>query len=261
MTDLPPPGPGQPGPPPPPGPPAPPSGQPYSMTGGFPPAPPHGGSDPRRDGGLAWTGFALALVVCVPLLPLVGAVLGLVTLIRGRAPRWIGVVALVVGLLATAGQALVVAGLGSFVEGIEEAADREADDAREGGDPAEVRTLDLEQGDCLDDPALAGAETEATESETVTLTSCASPHGFEVYAVLQVSGDDYPGEAAIDTEAEGCFPRFLDFVGTAYAESDLEVYYYFPTERSWDLLGDRSILCLVTDPAGAVTGSLEGARR
>jgi hypothetical protein len=49
-------------------------------------------------------------------------------------------------------------------------------------------------------------------------------------------------------------------VGMSYDQSALEVTWLEPTEESWEA-GDRELVCLITDPAGQTTGSLEGANR
>ena len=51
--------------------------------------------------------------------------------------------------------------------------------------------------------------------------------------------------------------EFEQFVGEAYLDSRFDFSYYYPTEASWSR-GDREVLCVIYDPAGPVTGSLEG---
>ena len=59
---------------------------------------------------------------------------------------------------------------------------------------------------------------------------------------------------------EQCLGAFEGFVGLPYEQFALEVTWLEPTAESWDA-GDRELLCIVADPAGGVTGSLEGAAR
>lgn len=236
----------------------------YPMTADLPPIPTaHGAVPTQQDRGLAWTGFGLALVACVPLLPLAGAIVGLVALVRRRAPQWIGTTALVLGLTVTVVQVVVVvAAWGGFWSAMQDGMDRQAEEARESGESAEIRALSVEQGDCLDDPATTGVEgAETVEAYTVTLLPCADKHDLEVIAEIRIAGEDYPGQAAVDRRAERCFAEFRSFVGLPYADSELELYHYFPTERSWRLLGDRTIMCMVGHPARKVSGTLEGSRR
>lgn len=123
------------------------------------------------------------------------------------------------------------------------------------GDGETVDVFTLKVGDCLND---GGVEGEVSETLKV---ACTEPHDSEAYASIIVGDGDYPGEDAILAQAEDdCTAEFDSFVGLAYEESTLSFSYYFPTEASW-AGGDREILCLLVDPAGKVTGSLEGSAR
>ncbi|MCU1409494.1 MAG: uncharacterized protein JWR04_201 [Rhodoglobus sp.] len=121
---------------------------------------------------------------------------------------------------------------------------------------AGVDVLDLAVGDCLQ----TGDARRVTK--TVPVVDCAEPHDSEAYAVIELSGDDFPGaEAVTDRAVTECTAKFTAFVGLDYATSTLDFAYYFPTPTSWKS-GDREILCLAIDPASAtVTGSLAGAAR
>lgn len=124
----------------------------------------------------------------------------------------------------------------------------------ESNDAADVFTIQV--GDCLND---ADAAEEVTE---VPLVPCAEPHDSEVYASIIVTGEEFPGQAAVQEEAEtGCRADFESFVGVPYLDSIYDFSYYFPTEASWGG-GDREILCVIYDPAGQpVTGTLAGIER
>jgi Protein of unknown function (DUF2510)/Septum formation len=127
----------------------------------------------------------------------------------------------------------------------------------EGSTPAEsgdVGVFDLEVGDCL------GEETGEGEIESIEAAPCSEPHTEEIFAALTVPDGDYPGQEALDAEAEGCLEEFAEFVGMPYEESVLEINYMTPTEESWGM-GDRELLCTVYDPAGDTTGTLADANR
>lgn len=99
---------------------------------------------------------------------------------------------------------------------------------------------------------------EIGEANTVP---CADPHAYEVYARFTIDGDEYPGDAAVAERAQqGCIDAFTAFVGRLYGESVLDDVYLSPTPKTW-ARGDRSVTCLVTDPAATTTGSLSGAAR
>jgi hypothetical protein len=194
---------------------------------------------------------------------LAGAVLAVVALARKRfRPRWVAVGALLVGLAGTGLQIAVVTS-SAFWDGIQDgmnnSMEAETEDARRSGEPTEVNPFKLRKGDCINDPAIMGMGDEQIETQTVTLLPCRDEHDLEVYATLQVPGKTFPGQTAIDQTAAGCFPAFKKYVGKAYGESDLEIFYYFPTARSWRLLEDKTVTCVLGHPKHRVRGSLEGS--
>ena len=122
--------------------------------------------------------------------------------------------------------------------------------------PPEVDVLDLAVGDCLQN----GDARRVTK--TVPVVDCDEPHDSEAYALIELTGDDFPGTDAVsDRAVTECTTEFTAFIGIDYADSALDFAYYYPTPTSWDL-GDREILCLVIDPkTPTVTGTLAGAAR
>jgi hypothetical protein len=89
--------------------------------------------------------------------------------------------------------------------------------------------FDLEVGDCILSP---GAGAEEIEVERVRTVDCSELHDGEVVALFDVEGDDFPDEDALfDMALEGC---------PAKAST-----YLYPTEDSWNEMGDRQITCIV----------------
>jgi hypothetical protein len=114
-------------------------------------------------------------------------------------------------------------------------------------------------GDCVIEGA---ASEEVVEVSQVEVVPCADSHDSEVFAVFDLPDGDFPGDEAVMAAAdEGCYGAFPGFVGMAYEDSGLDFGTYFPTEDSWNALDDREVVCLAWDPAGRVTGSLEGVAR
>jgi hypothetical protein len=110
----------------------------------------------------------------------------------------------------------------------------------------------LAVGDCLND-------TSGTEVTEVPNVDCADEHDFEVYSDFEIEGSEFPGDDAVDTEADTrCLDAFEGFVGVPYDDSVYGYTYFTPTEGSWTDGGDRLVSCLVGDPEGKVTGSLQG---
>jgi hypothetical protein len=99
-------------------------------------------------------------------------------------------------------------------------------------------------GDCLD--------TDARQVD------CAGEHDSEIFLVADLEGDGYPGDEAVDDGAlRLCLESFAAYVGVDYEESVLDFFYVTPVEPSWEH-GDRTVLCAVFDPAGPLTGSVQG---
>lgn len=117
----------------------------------------------------------------------------------------------------------------------------------------EVGVFTLKVGDCLGDVALE-------EITSVTELSCDNPHIYEIYHAFDISGDVYPGDDEVVTEAqESCLAEFEGFVGVQYEDSALEISYLYPTQNSWTLGDDREVLCMVINLDGSSrTGSAEG---
>lgn len=117
--------------------------------------------------------------------------------------------------------------------------------------------LDLRVGDCLNDAELSG------EVRDVPAVDCSDPHDSEVYFEFDAEGtgadEMYPDDDDLSAQAdEGCAAAFSEFVGIEAAESRLSFASYSPLLSGWYEPGGREISCVVFDPAGQTTGSLEG---
>jgi uncharacterized RDD family membrane protein YckC len=74
----------------------------------------------------------------------------------------------------------------------------------------EVDVFDLKVGDCLADSPTGGEEVIFT----VETVPCSEPHSEEIYAVVTLPEGDYPGDEAMDAQAdELCTAEFESFVG------------------------------------------------
>ena len=122
---------------------------------------------------------------------------------------------------------------------------------------SDVSVLSLEVGSCLNDISQPVAQ-EMTEIPAVP---CEEPHQSEVYAEVLIEEASFPGvDAVTEFAIERCESAFEGFVGLSYAESTLSFHYYYPTQNSW-AVGDRSVFCVVYDPAGNSEGTLANAQR
>jgi len=212
-------------------------------------------------------GWALALSIlgCIPLAIFVAAGLAIAVLVRSKDGRDHGKGMAIAALVIAGVWLLVLGGLVGFgvVQGLREGVDADRNDQGQVTEPTDISVQNLRVGDCFDDPALLGAATDDTaEALTARVMPCSDAHHFEVYHVFKLTNEDYPGEAEVTRLAnEGCFSAYQSYVGKPARQSLLDVYYYYPQKRTWSLLGDRSVQCIIASPEGLVTGSLENSRR
>lgn len=158
---------------------------------------------------------------------------------------------------------LVVVGLGACSgdddddgdDGAQDETSETTEASEESAEGEDASVFDVAVGDCLSE------DVTGDSLEEVPVVACDQPHTSEVYFGHTIEEESFPGPDGMQTVTqEECLPAFESFVGVAYDASELEVTTLEPTAESWDQ-GDRELLCLVVDPAGEVTGTLEGANR
>jgi hypothetical protein len=151
---------------------------------------------------------------------------------------------------------------------------RDDDGSITAGGKTDVFTL--RQGDCLDDAASAAViEQDAADAnsasddhsahshevDVVITVPCSDPHDFEVYAAPTLTGGDFPGDDAVDAQADDlCGSAFGPFIGFDHQDSIYDFQGHKPTGDSWST-GDRTVDCIIGDPAGTTVGSLAGIGR
>ena len=115
-----------------------------------------------------------------------------------------------------------------------------------------VSLANLSPGDCIE----SVAEDELRFS--VPVVPCTEPHRSEVTAIETLSGDTYPGDEAVD-EMSGnlCTDAAAAYAPTAMEAGELDVFYFPPNRTGWNR-GDKTVICLVDDPAGDRTSSVAG---
>jgi hypothetical protein len=147
---------------------------------------------------------------------------------------------------------LLVIGLGAC-SGDDDDSDAQRDESGDITEGGEADVFDIGVGDCMGGDAPQGNVT------SVEAVPCDQPHDSEIYHSYTIPGDEFPGDMSTITQ-EQCLPAFQQFIGMAYEQSAIEVTTLEPTAESWEQ-GDRELLCVAVDPAGSVTGSLQGANR
>jgi hypothetical protein len=113
---------------------------------------------------------------------------------------------------------------------------------------------DLRVGDCFD-----LKEPEAEEISDVTAHPCTEAHEYEVFHVGVMAEGPYPGDEGLTTfVVENCGPAFDAYIGKAYADSQLDFSWLYPSSEGWSD-GDRSVQCAAYDPRSSrLTISLKG---
>lgn len=121
--------------------------------------------------------------------------------------------------------------------------------------PATTDSFSVRVGDCL-----GKLPTESTAQ--LQLLPCDREHYWEAFAAATLTGADFPGNAAVRTQAaQECSAAFSSFVGVPAKKSKLSLTMLTPTSETWTQAGDRAVVCLVGNPSGGVTGTLRDAAR
>jgi len=115
-----------------------------------------------------------------------------------------------------------------------------------------VEATDVQVGDCIETTPGDNASVK-----TLPKVSCDKPHEGEVYALLQVSGDTFPGQTALrDEYGKQCESALSTYSSKAATDDAYQIYVLYPTQQTWDQ-GDRRVACL-TITQDKRTGSVKG---
>jgi Septum formation len=114
--------------------------------------------------------------------------------------------------------------------------------------PAAVFTL--KPGDCVD---------SSGSGLTFTLLACSKSHSSEVFATFALTGSDWPGVSAVQTDAaNGCADRLASYLNPNLANAGLAQEYIYPDESAWKA-GEHTVVCEVRSSTGQITGSVRKA--
>jgi len=114
------------------------------------------------------------------------------------------------------------------------------------------------EGDCLATELSA----DLTADDAV---SCDENHLYEVIGSFETDGEEYPGQAELDTQGQTTCSGtiFEDYIGIPEAEAIYTVFTLVPSEEQWDA-GDHTTICFArngNDPDdGTIRGAADGAR-
>lgn len=133
--------------------------------------------------------------------------------------------------------------------------DAPRDDSGQVTEATTISVFKLQKGDCFDEASMGTGEVN-----TVKVIPCDEPHDSEIFAEKTLTGSSFPGDSAIQEEAdEFCYGEFEPFVGISYDDSLHYFYSLTPTQGSWDQDNDRLIQCIIISDEGNISHSLKGA--
>ena len=202
--------------------------------------------------GLAIAALVLAILAVVP----VAVVLGIIALRRikrsGDSGRGLAIAALIVSAVWFV--------IGLLTVGLVIAFRDEISDAIESEFRYSDYISDLSVGDCIDyEPGLFDDDVAEPVEPFLQIVDCSGEHQEEVIALPVMADGDFPGDQAVEEEAQDeCLAAFEPYVGAAYEDSVYDITYFTPTQETWRE-GDRQILCTVFDPAGPVDALIRGS--
>ena len=89
---------------------------------------------------------------------------------------------------------------------------------------------------------------------------CRQPHDGEIYGAFRVAGRDWPGSAALGSEARlGCQARLTGYLNPQLNTSDLAESYAYPNQGAW-AAGEHMVICEIRSTQGRLTGSVRASR-
>ncbi len=211
------------------------------------PAPGAPGYPPPAGGGT--NGFAIAsLIFGILGGVLFSVVFGIVALTqirkRGQTGRGLAITGLV---LSGCWALLIVAGITVAI--ISNAGDSTATSvgSTAGRDSGSVAVTQLKPGTCINGINGIGS------IENLPVVACTLPHEGEVYAVFELPDGPWPGDTAVQEQAEKRCNAELKTYAPDAADT-VDVLYLHPLQLSW--ARDRGVTCVATDKSGRTVGSV-----
>ena len=88
---------------------------------------------------------------------------------------------------------------------------------------------------------------------------CRHPHDGEIYGAFRVAGRDWPGSAALASQARlGCQARLTGYLNPQLNTSDLADSYAYPNQGAW-AAGEHMVICEIRGTQGRLTGSVRAS--
>lgn len=117
--------------------------------------------------------------------------------------------------------------------------------------PLRATVFGLQPGQCFNSlpNGIAGAHA----------VPCTQPHDGEIYGVFRVAGHDWPGGAALGSQARlGCQARLTGYLNPQLDTSGLAESYAYPNQGAW-AAGEHMVICEIRGTQGKLTGSVRAS--
>jgi hypothetical protein len=115
-----------------------------------------------------------------------------------------------------------------------------------------VSIFSLRPGDCFQNPT---SDATLLGVAYVTADPCTTAHNAQIFADFSATGTDYPGDAALERQANiGCPARVAGTLDKSKITSAMSLHFLYP-QQSW-ADGHRTITCVIVNPTSDLTSSL-----
>lgn len=230
---------------------APPYGYPAAYGYGYP------GTTLQTTNGLAVAALITALAgIVISIAAPVAVGLGIAALVqikrRGQAGTAQAVIGLVVGGLITVVWAVLMIAMIAVGFAADDEYTGSSSPTSSQGQPA-LTVDNLVVGECFDDGSV---------EEEVERAACTDPHDAELYAVVTLPAQPWPGDEKVGDQAEAaCDREFRTYVGIPSDRSELEPVVWYPDLDAWSH-GDRNAYCTTYGPdEDPLTGTVKNTKR
>jgi hypothetical protein len=114
----------------------------------------------------------------------------------------------------------------------------------------------------VDDLAVSECFDDGNAEDEVVRQPCPVAYDGEIISVVTLPEGPYPGDNRVDKAADrACTRDFTKYVGKSFDDSDLDLYYWTPSEHLWND-DDRPVVCAAYGYAHAkLTGTIKNSHR
>jgi hypothetical protein len=156
---------------------------------------------------------------------------------RQQAGKGMAIAGLVIGSLVTIGYVVLIGFLIVLGSTADDYSSPEPVSSYSAGPTASVD--DLAVGECFND---------GPQEDEVVRQPCTAAHDGEIISDVTLADGPYPGDNGVDKAADrSCTPAFTSYIGKDPDDSELDLFYWTPTESLW-ADNDRLVVCAAYGP-------------